>query len=115
MTTSTEGILCYGFIINEGVDLPWNTENYNGNFDSWYYTEVVPFKKPFEMNSDTPPPLRKLYFNLYYNFKQENPVPFKLVNYCSWDYPMFILAVVKEEATKGNPTIINPLELLEYS
>lgn len=87
MTTSTDGILCYGFIINEGVDLPWNAEEYDRDFDSWYYTEV----------------------------KDKNPAPFELVNYCSCKYPMFVLAVVRIECERGNPTTINPLELLEYS
>jgi hypothetical protein len=52
---------------------------------------------------------------LYYEFKQENPAPFKLVNYCSCDYPMFILAVARIEATRRDPTVINPLDLTKYS
>jgi hypothetical protein len=52
---------------------------------------------------------------LYYEFKQENPAPFKLVNYCSCDYPMFILAVARIKATRGDPTVINPLYLTKYS
>jgi hypothetical protein len=67
MTTSTDGILCYGYIISEDVELPWQTEEYDNDFDYWYYKEVVPFKEPFELTSDTAPPLRELYFNLYYN------------------------------------------------
>lgn len=115
MTTSTDGILCYGFIINEGVDLPWNAEEYDGDFDSWYYTEVVPFKEPFTIDSDTNPAIKRHIIDLYYDFIDKNPAPFKLVNYCSCEYPMFVLAVAKIKCERGNPTTINPLELLEYS
>lgn len=113
MTTSTEGILCYGYILpDEG--LPWQTDDYEDDFEEWYYSEVVPFNFSIDWDS-ADSILRKQYFDKKWEFKQANPAPFKLVNYCSWDYPMFILAVVREEATKGNPTIINPVELLEYS
>jgi hypothetical protein len=115
MTTSTNGILCYGFIINEDVELPWKTDDYDNDFDNWYYTEVVPFKEPFEITSNTDSKIRQEYFSLYYDFKQKNPAPFELVNYCSCDYPMFILAVARIKASRGDPTVINPLELTEYS
>ena len=43
-------------------------------------------------------------------FLDENPMPFDLVNYCSSEYPLYILAIpnIMLNANRGYPEIIDP-------
>lgn len=104
MTTSTDGILCYGYILpDEG--LPWQTDKYDNDFEKWYYSEVVPFK--FAINWDSADSiLRQQYFDKKWEFKQTNPLPGELVNYCSRDYPLYIIATEEHRCNKGKPVEI---------
>lgn len=54
------------------------------------------------------------YYDEKKDFLNKNPLPFLLVNYCSAEYPMYILAVPEtfKVCWRGEPTIFDPKELV---
>lgn len=121
MGQSTDGQICYGFKFDEGHEFPWDEHD---DIEAWWLDIVHGYKPPFEMY--TPEgnyvggkrwPDEKI--NEYYvhrNKFEESlpPLPVKLVNYCSGDYPMYILAVPQsyKEANRGSPEAFDPSELV---
>ncbi len=98
MSTSTNGQVCFGVRLEEDVELPWREYD---DEESWWL-DVNGYEQPFELfdadgnwlNGVEAPKER---VTAYYAHKtawlMANPLPFELVNYCSMDCPMYILAV----------------------
>jgi len=80
MSTTTDGIICFGIMFEEGYEFPW--EDYCEN--EWW-----------EEKNDS------------------EPFPFELVNYCSGDCEMWILAIKGTviTANRGYPESFDPKAL----
>src|SRR3972149_1765833 len=103
MFTTTDGQLCYGFLLPEEIELPWERDNEeNEDFDEidWWVKELnfKPSKEIYtEGRTEHLKGITKKDITKYYRekrkFLESNPLPFELVNCCSIDYPKWILAV----------------------
>ena len=119
MGVSTDGQLCYGILIEEGFEFPWEQERWDYDIEDWWVYGICGYTNPIELydahgeylNGREP---TKEEIDLYYNsrraFSKEHPVPIKLVNYCSGDYPMWILATPGScmVANRGYPKPFEP-------
>lgn len=122
MGQSTDGQICYGIIFEEGYEFPWIKEDEEfGSIEDWWLEqqsfkpkhpiynesgEWIHIRKPTEEEYD-------VYFTEVRAFQAEHPLPIAEVNYCSGDYPMYILAVPStlKEASRGNPKEFDPKDL----
>ena len=82
MSVRTDAEICYGILLEEGIELPWD-EEYEGDVWAWW-----------DRVKDNP----------------EHKIPFELINCCSLGFPIYILAIPGTviEARRGYPTIIDP-------
>ena len=116
MGQSTDGILFFGWILEEGAELPW--EEY---CEEEWWQKTKGYKPPYELynadGSDYLPGVTQDMVPKYYedqrNWMKENPMPFETVNYCSGEYPMWGIAIVESVNTahRGYPVGINLNEL----
>jgi len=106
MSISTDGQLSFGIALEEDIELPWNNENEN-DIDDWWVYNVLKFKHSVSDRTVSE------YFDEKFKFLKKNPLPIKLVYHCSYDSPMFILAVIDKsfEASRGYPKEIKPENL----
>lgn len=115
MSTSTDGHLSFGILFEEGFEFPWDTEDYENDIEVWWRDIkgfVNPVDCPFDEDGNFKPGYNHENSRQYYQeiskWHRANPVPVELVNYCSGDYPMFILAAKTETANRGYPVEIPP-------
>jgi len=119
MGTSTNGEICYGIICDEGAEFPWDER---GEIEEWWLLDVLKYKSPFELYdhkgqyiNGVVPSKDKLseYYDHRHSFLKANPLPVELVNYCSLDYPIYILAVPGsiKRASRGYPIVFDPAKL----
>lgn len=116
MGRSTDGQLSYGCVFEEGFEFPWDDEKYDGDIDEWWRDVngfVNPVDCPYDeegnykpgINGDSPE------IDEYYDARREwlnkNPIPIEVVNYCSGDYPMYLLASKSVKASRGGPTMLD--------
>jgi hypothetical protein len=121
MGVSTDGILLYGWLFEEDTEFPWDKKECRGDEEQWWH-EVNGYKPPFQLFTedgeyiDGKEPTDKMvteYFNHQCEWDKANLMPFKVVNYCSDNYPMYAIAVGKViEANRGYPVPIKPSELV---
>lgn len=102
MGTSTDAIICFGYDLEEGINLPWGDHDSIGNW--WSY--VNGFKPDTDGDN--------IYFQRR-DFLKNYPMPVELVKHCSSNYPMYILAVpgTVKRATRGCPLRIGVNDLSE--
>lgn len=121
MGTSTNGEISFGVVIPEDTEFPWGAERFDGDIEEWWLEEIG-FKsthQPFDEDGEYADGFRPddPRINAYFDEKrialEENPVPITLVNYCSGDYPMFVIAVpgVLLTCRRGDPLKISPLDM----
>lgn len=121
MGTSTNGQICYGVVFDEEYEFPWDKEH-DGDIDNWWLYEVHGFKHSFELfdadgcylNGRKPSGEESSrYFNESMDFAAAQPLPVVLVNYCSGDCPMYVLAVPGTVITarRGFPEEFDPASL----
>lgn len=105
MGVSTDGQLCWGILFGEEVEFPWDAEKWEGDIEDWWLYEVCKYKNPFELFDakgnwidGKEPEGEKVdkYYKSRFAFRDAHPCPVELVNYCSCDYPMYILAVADQ-------------------
>jgi hypothetical protein len=97
MGISSDGQICYGVLLEEeSEDFPWG----NREFEKWYYCDILKFKHSFEAYDKEGNQLVEMtdkkisaYWKEYYDFQKKNTLPLTLTYYCSYDYPLFILAI----------------------
>lgn len=114
MSQSTDGQICYGVLFEDGYEFPW--EN---NIEDWWWEEICGYKPPFDIykNDRLIPGVteetKRKYYDHMFEFQGNHPIPVELTNYCSDDYPMYILAVKSSilSASRGEPESFNPEEL----
>ena len=84
MGISTDGQICFGVLFEEGYEFPWDCEEYAYDIYIWWD-----------------------------KIAESGSLPAIPVNYCSCDYPMYILAIPKTLfiANRGYPVKFNPKEL----
>lgn len=96
MSTSTDGQICYGIVFPEGFEFPWETYDEEG-----WWRKVKGYKPPFELYTEdgeyingVKPEQAQIdaYYEHQRNWEKANPFPVEVVNYCSGDCPMYILA-----------------------
>lgn len=114
MSQSTNGQLCYGILFPEGFEFPWDDLKY-GNDDSLktWWREVNGFKHAKEVFDSDGNYIDGMtddaYFMEGHDFDKSHPLPVELINYCSGDCPMFILAVPSTViiSRRGYPEVVS--------
>lgn len=124
MGQSTNGQICYGIMFEEDFEFPWAGDDGESDIDDWWIYQVHGFKHDFELYDEAgnhlpgkrPPSAEDLekYYGPKRAFEKANPLPVKLVNYCSGDCEMYILAVPRTVLTarRGYPEEFKPEDLV---
>lgn len=101
MGTSTDGQINYGILFEEYFQFPWD-EEYDGNIEEWWMYKVHGYKNPFELFDEdgnylngvkSTPEQDEIYYGARRKFREDHPVPIELINVCSGDCPIYLLAV----------------------
>lgn len=118
MGVSTDGILCFGMFLKESIELPWGDD---GIQDWWRYTICKYVSKKELFNEEggylkgVKPSQQEIdvYYEEMEDFDAKHPLPIEEIKHCSWEYPMYILAVpgMHQRASRGFPRGINTDEL----
>lgn len=125
MGQSTNGQICFGILFEEDYEFPWMTsddEDWNG-IDDWWIYQVHGFKHDIDLYDENghhiggkPPSAEDLekYYGPKRAFEKAHPIPVELVNYCSGDAAMYIMAVPRtvRTARRGYPEIFEPADLV---
>ena len=123
MGVSTDGQICFGILFDEGFEFPWDSNEFEGDIEGWWTFDVLEFRHSFEiftpegeyLGGERPPEERITeYFRERREFTERNPeLPVELVNCCSGDCPMYILAIPKTcySASRGYPEELDPQKL----
>lgn len=100
MGVSTNGQICYGFLLTE-QSVPWDLEEYDHEFEFWWL-KITGFDTPHEDYSAE-------WFEARKEHIERTQMP-DLVNACSNDYPLYILALrgTTSIARRGYPSRIAP-------
>jgi len=120
MSQSTDGQLCYGILFEEGYEFPWGEEDPEDWYDkvrgfkSTYYSQIYTPEGEYLNGKKPSKDLFDKHFDEEREFKKLHPMPFELVNYCSGDYPMYILAIPStvKSASRGYPEVIDFKEIV---
>jgi len=121
MGVSTNGQICYGIMFDEDTEFPWDEDKYVGDIDEWWINECG-FEPPFVLYNDDGTynceesevdKKEKEYYKARFDFEKAHPMPIELVNYCSADYAMYIIAIPRTimSCSRGYPFKFNPNEL----
>jgi hypothetical protein len=116
MGVSTNGQICFGVKVVGDTDLPWWNGDYDWDIESWW-REVNGYVPPFEIWDDDGEYVNDkpsdeqfdVYFGARRAWDKEHPLSVYPVNYCSHDYPEWILAVPGTliTANRGYPVVIS--------
>lgn len=89
MGMSTDGQLCFGICFEDGFEFPWDNEEFDNSIERWWNANKT---------DNTPPNI-------------------ELVNYCSCDYPAYILALRDTVVTawRGRPQTVDIATIMKYS
>lgn len=123
MSTSTDGQLHFGIVFEEGFTFPWDVEEgHEGDIEKWWesvngyenpnfnpFTEQGNYKQGVGKNDQR----IDAWFEHSREWHKNNPTPIELVNYCSGEYPMYLLALSEVGfcASRGYPEKISPNRL----
>lgn len=118
MGISTDGILCFGIMLEEEIELPWGKDD----IEDWWIYEVKGYKNLYEVYDDKGEYINGVkpaeevidkYFEARRKFKEKNPLPISLVLHCSCDYPLYIVSLphLNFYAERGYPEKIDPEKL----
>ena len=111
MSVSSDGQICWGVKLDEDEGLPWELSSHD--FETWWLYECgyEPLFPLYDEKGDylPGPEPSKVQIHEYYThqseFESAHPCPVELVNYCSYDYPMYIVAVSRTflSCSRGYP------------
>lgn len=123
MSTSTNGQLSFGLIFDEGFEFPWRDEDGDGDEDdfirAWWHKKNS-YEDPTrglydpDGNCVEPEPSQEEISKMYRErneWEKAHPIPIQVVNYCSCDCPMLMLATRHFSARRGCPEEIDIQEL----
>lgn len=112
MGTSTDGQLCYGVAFEEEHEFPWDGMELEG---WWREVNACPVESPYDEHGEYKPGITDTddYFDQRHKWDAANPLPIELVNCCSADCPIWILAVPAsiQSCSRGYPHTFNPADL----
>lgn len=121
MTVSTDGQLCFGYLIDEDTVMPWDADPWDGDADDWWFEAILgfkPSKQIYDEHGDYLDGVQPVDVDQYYaerrDFRAGHPsLPVELVNVCSVDYPQWIIAVPSTcmSCSRGYPERFVPSEL----
>jgi hypothetical protein len=102
MGVSTDGQICFGNVYEEDFEFPWDEYD----LEDWWRKE-----QGFDESKDYP---AEGWLDYQKEFDAAHPCPVKLVNYCSGEYPMWILAVPStvRSNSRGQALRFDPSELV---
>lgn len=118
MGISVNGQICYGVILKEGQEFPWDKEGYG--IETWWVYSILGFRHSVELYDKNGNLLEGInpsqeeidtYWQEKYDFQKQNPAPpVKLINYGFGYQPLWMLAVPSSvrAAPKCNLTIFKP-------
>ena len=123
MGVSTDGIICFGIALEEGTELPWEDEKYDGEIEEWW-REITGFKDEwnpwtedgeYRDGIDHNDPRFEKYYEDRRDWLKTHPIPVVPVNCCSHDYLMWILAVPGTvlRCARGYPSEFDPFTTLK--
>lgn len=110
MGQSTDGILLFGVVFEEGFEFPWDDHD---DIEDWW-REVSGFRPTFSPYTPegeyaegvkSGDPRIDAYYSERRQWDAAHPLPVELVNVCSGDYPIYALAVLGTvtRARRGYP------------
>lgn len=126
MSVSTDGLIFFGWLFDNGHEFPWDSEREDGgDWTSWWRKiggcpqprdEDAPYDKggnpkPGVTEADT-----DAFWAMVIEWEKAHPMPFEIVNYCSCDYPMYAIAFKSsvKAAARGTPRKISICDLPAY-
>lgn len=113
MGQSTNGQICFGILLEDGIELPWDKDEFEG--EPWEWWRKINGYKPLyecftqdgqeyaEGFSRDDPRIDEM-MDHQSAWDKSNPLPFEMVNVCSGDYPIWIIAVPKTVVTANRGT-----------
>lgn len=118
MGVSTDGQMCFGILFDEDYQFPWDSDGWDGDYEDWWIKEVCQYEPPFKLYNEDgeyingiKPAESKIteYFKHKRDFRKQYPIPVQLVNGCSANHPLYIIAVPSSIHTcsRGYPRAIN--------
>lgn len=114
MGVSADGRICFGLLFDEGYEFPWDESEMD--IDDWWRDQHdwKPSRPIYDEKGNHLPGVLDADVKAYYKERREwdiaHPLPVELVNYCSGDYAMYILAIpgTGKRASQGDPVVISP-------
>lgn len=115
MGVSTNGQICYGVLLEDGAELPWEQEEGGQDIDDWWrnQTGYVPSKPVYDGDGDRLQGITQDDIEAYYaerrKWDEAHPCPVEMVNVCSGDCPIYIVAIPStvKSARRGYPEKID--------
>jgi hypothetical protein len=127
MGVSTDGEISYGILFEDGFEFPWDDDKYEGCIEEWWksvngyenphfnpYDEATGNYKAGVSQSD---PRIGVYHTHRLEWSEANRLPVTLVNCCSCDCPIYILALPSTtlKAWRGDPKAFDPSQFVVTS
>jgi len=117
MGVSTDGQICFGNVYEEEFEFPWG-DNDEG-IEGWWrsqngFVDSIHDEKGDWINGVKPTDEQyREYWKSQREFDAIHPLPVALVNYCSGEYPMWIIAVPSScrSNSRGEALAFDPSEL----
>lgn len=118
MSISTDGQICYGVLFEDGQIFPWDED---GDIEDWWVYKALNFRHSVEIYTKNGEHEKGIvqeqidkYFDEKHDFVKNNKLPVELVNYCSGDYPSYILAIPStyKNCSRGYPQEFEPKDLI---
>ncbi len=109
MEISTDGQICYGVLLEEGIALPWDSE-YGGKIEVWWLFEALEFKAVDEEQW-----LIKMGTRRLIKMGTRPACPVNIINASCKSQPVWIIAIPDSmlKAKRGYPHGFYPMELAE--
>lgn len=112
MGVSTDAHICYGILFEEGFEFPWEQDQ-DDSLEDWWL-EINGYKPPFELFDEhgnyldgKEPTIEKSqeFYDHEVRFLRTHKIPINLVNCCSGNYPIYIVAIPSTvlKANRGYP------------
>lgn len=121
MSVSTNAQICFGCLLEDEVELPWDADEFEGDIEHWW-RKINGYEPPFEAFTpdgmyapgfSTGDPRVGEYFDHGHAWDKEHPLPVEFVNCCSADCPQWIVTCPGgvRTARRGDPTQFVPADL----
>jgi hypothetical protein len=117
MGVTTNGQLCFGIVLPEETELPW--EDHEDGFEAWWraengFTNDDIWGEDGERRPGITGKDIDAFFERERAFDAVHPAPVEIVNYCSGEYPMVIIAArgTVKTARRGHPVKIIAVDMM---